>query len=326
MAKFFNLFPKIAYDITGKRLKTYNQVTNIFFRLRVIREILSNVSAYYEYLVKDSDTPENLAEKIYGDAEAHWIILMANDIIDGQYDWPLNDRDLKKYLIAKYGSIEKSQTSVHHYEKIITRIENLSDIETQYRYQIDYEPKEEYELKTTILTEGSNTFAANDSIIGTGFSATVLDASPPYYTLHNISKKDTANLIFDKILTSTNSSNTLSVAGSISHDGVLYVNGSIFFDTGINYDTYISLPDIQYVQTFNWGRTNNTTTTTTVPGRTITQITNRAIVSNYDYEVEKNEAKRSIKIIKANYYPQIMKELDVLTGNIKTAYIRRLTL
>lgn len=324
MARFFGSFPKIAYDLTGKQLKTFNKVTDIFFRLRIIREILANISAYYEYIIREGDTPEILAEKIYGEAEAHWVILMANDIIDAQYDWPLNNRDFKKFLLAKYGSIEKAKTTIHHYEKVVTRTEEFSGIQTELRYQIDYEPKTNYELRTTLLMDGENTFAANDSIVGNGFTATVYDASPPYYTFKDISKENTKKIILGGILTSTNSSNTLTIAGSVSTDGTLYVNGSIFFDTGEAFDTYISLPDVQYVQTFNWGTSNNTTTTTTLEGRTITQITNRNAISNYDYEVEHNESKRPIKIIKPEYYPKIIKDFDTLTGNVKTPYIRRL--
>jgi hypothetical protein len=78
---YFNSFPQIPYDIAGKQFTNYQNVTNIFFRLRVIQEVLGNISAYYEYLIRDEDKPEILAEKIYGDPEAHWIILMANNMM-----------------------------------------------------------------------------------------------------------------------------------------------------------------------------------------------------------------------------------------------------
>ena len=134
MAKYFTFFPSIAYDIAGKRRSNYQTVTNIFFRLRIIRSVLSNFSSYYEYLISDSDTPEILADKVYGDSEAHWIILLANDMVDPQYDWPLNTRDFTNYIIKKYGSIENAQTTYHHYEKVIRREEQLSGIIVEERY------------------------------------------------------------------------------------------------------------------------------------------------------------------------------------------------
>lgn len=88
MSKYFSLFPKIQYDIAGNKYSNFQNITNIFFRVRIIKDVLSNLSAYYYHIIRDGDTPEILAEKVYGDAEAHWIILLSNDIVDPQYDWP----------------------------------------------------------------------------------------------------------------------------------------------------------------------------------------------------------------------------------------------
>lgn len=137
MAKFFDLFPKIVYDIQGKQYSNYSIVTNVFFRLRVIRSVLKNISTYYEHTIKDGDTPETLAEKVYGEPEAHWVILLANDIVDPQYDWPLNYNTFKNYIKNKYGSIENAKTQIHHYEKVIQRTESLSGITTETRFTIN---------------------------------------------------------------------------------------------------------------------------------------------------------------------------------------------
>lgn len=231
MAYFFDKIPKISYDIQGKQLTNYNSVTNILFRVRIIRSVLTNISSYFEYLVKDDDTPEILAEKIYGNPEAHWIILMANDIIDAQYDWPMNTNDFNRYIIKKYGSIETAQTTIHHYEKVVTRTEELTGIVDENRYVVN----------RTKLTVNDMT-VPYDYYEGTG-SLTATQQ----FTTHNL-------------------------------DSV---------------------------------------------GKTIVEIINRNEVSNYDYEHEVNERKRAIKIIKPEYYSQIVREFDDLT-KIKPAYIRRL--
>ena len=231
MANYFGYFPTLAYDIQGKRLSSYSLVTNIFFRLRVIREVLVNISSYYEYLIKDDDTPEILAEKIYKDAEAHWLILLANNIVDPQYDWPLNGRDFQKYIINKYGSVANAKTTYHHYEKVITREESLSGIITENRFIINQ------------------------------------------------------------------SNSAISMA-----------------DTTVPYDTYNSLPETQDVDTINMGN-----------GKTVIEIINRAAITNYDYENDLNEKKRNIKIIKPEYYSQIVREFDELTKTkLRNRYIRRL--
>jgi hypothetical protein len=230
MAEFFDLFPKVLYDISGGKVKptTYDYPTNILFRLRIVRDVITNSSAYYEYLVKESDTPDILAFNIYGSSEAHWVILFANDMIDPQYDWPLNSRDFTKYIINKYGSIETAKTTIHHYERIITREESLTGIITEKRFWVD-------------------------------------------------KKQLTTN------------------------------------DLDVPYDTWENTTDTQDVETINMGN-----------GTTVVQITKKNTVSNYDYELELNESKRSIKIIKPEYYPRIVEELNILTKNGNARYLRRL--
>jgi hypothetical protein len=134
---FLDAFPKVLYDIEGARYRNYQTVTNIFFRFTIMKEILDNISAYYDYVITDADTPEILAEKLYNDPEAYWIILYANNIFDPQYNWPLQHRAWTEYMIAKYGSIEAAKTTVHHYNKVIRREEIASGVVTEERIQIN---------------------------------------------------------------------------------------------------------------------------------------------------------------------------------------------
>lgn len=110
MPKYFDLFPVLPYDISGSQTTNYEVVRNIFFRLRIIRDVINNISAYYEYIIKEGETPEILAQKFYRDPEAHWIIMMANDMVDAAYDWPLGYDEFNKYIYKKYyNSIDKSK-------------------------------------------------------------------------------------------------------------------------------------------------------------------------------------------------------------------------
>jgi len=85
-------------------------------------------------------------------------------------------------------------------------------------------------------------------------------------------------------------------------------------DSTVPYDSYNNLPETQSVNTVNMGE-----------GKTVVEIVNRDRISNYDYEVQVNENKRSIKIIKPEYYGQIIREFDNLTQiKQRTTYLRRL--
>lgn len=166
MAKYFEKFPKVSYNInrSSSKVNNYELVTNIMTRLRVLTENLDSTFNYYNYTVKDGDTPEILAEKLYGDAEAHWLILLTNNMVDPQYDWPLNVRDFDNFIISKYGSIATAQITTHHYEKIIKRVNTTTDTTTLDVFEIS-----QSEYNTLPVSSGSpdQTLTVAGNIINT---------------------------------------------------------------------------------------------------------------------------------------------------------------
>lgn len=227
MARFFDKFKTILYDINGKDVSSYELVTNIFFRFKIIQNVLDNISAYYEYTIQDGDTPEILADKVYGDPEAHWVILLANNIVDAQHDWPLDYKSFNQYITKKYDLISIAKTQIHHYEKIVERTESTSGITTETRFVVD--------LRKITETEDD-----------------------------------------------------------------------------VPYDYYENIPEDGLYETVDMG-----------DGKTVQVRTYRNAVSNYDWELDLNERKRNIKIIKAEYWPYIREEFNKLSSTTKPSYIRR---
>jgi hypothetical protein len=101
---YFEKFPRILYSLDN--LASGQVVPDILRRVAAVNELKLNNSYFDEYDIRDGDTPEILADKIYGDSGLHWIILMTNDIIDPRFDWPLSYNDFINFCIAKYGSLE----------------------------------------------------------------------------------------------------------------------------------------------------------------------------------------------------------------------------
>jgi len=133
MANFLDIFPRITYDINKDRYENLDVVTNIFFRVGIVKSILDNYGSYFVYEIPDGQRPEVLAERIYGNPDAYWIIMYANDMYDPMYDWPLSYDAFKKFIINRYGSIATAKTTYHHYEKVIERQESFTGIiTTQY--------------------------------------------------------------------------------------------------------------------------------------------------------------------------------------------------
>ena len=137
--RFFQPFPLTTYDIAGDQPKILRLVKNIFARTKFLDSIKAESFIYYLYDVKDGDTPEILAYNYYGNANRHWIILMTNDIVDPFYDWPLTYTNFVELIKSKYGSVTTAQTTYSHYEKVITKIDSVTNTETINKYKLDYD-------------------------------------------------------------------------------------------------------------------------------------------------------------------------------------------
>lgn len=118
--KYFESFPRTLYTF-NKNTINVNAVTNILARSTFLREVTDNVDLSYEYLISEEDTPDILAHKIYGDSYRSWIILLFNNILNPNYDWPMHQTVLESYIQKKYSmTVQQSQTTIHHYEKEVT--------------------------------------------------------------------------------------------------------------------------------------------------------------------------------------------------------------
>ena len=101
MAKYFSKFPKTYYTLQSLPYGV-DVVTNIISRFSLEQSFKDNTSIYEKYNVQESDTPEIIASKIYDSSERHWIVLAMNDIVDAQFDWPLDYRTLITFINSKY--------------------------------------------------------------------------------------------------------------------------------------------------------------------------------------------------------------------------------
>ena len=287
MSKFFDLFPKVAYDIGKSQNATFQNPTNIFFRIGVVREALENISSYYIYNIQDGDKPEVLAEKVYGTPEAHWIILMANDRLDGAYDWPLNYADFNNYIANKYRDAAAGGT--------------------QSLYQLDPLVSSYLTGLGVTITPG---ITIGDTIAGAIAGGTSMTDSQ-IIAWSQVAIAGTNGIHhYEKI---TERTETTSGTTTIKRDIISY-NEAIPGDltTYDNFDYYLNLPDAGAYSTY------------TVDSKTVKERIYRGFVTIYDYELQKNEDKRLIKIIKPTYYNQIMTELKTILGN--TDSLRRILL
>lgn len=119
---FFKAMPRIGYKIDGKSVST----KDIFRRVGLDRQ-LNNRLALESYYIKDGETPDIIANNIYGSSKYHWVLLIVNDIVNTYEEWPRREAELFDYTEAKYGI--GNALLDHHY-----RLTSNTDI------IVDYDP------------------------------------------------------------------------------------------------------------------------------------------------------------------------------------------
>ena len=109
---YFKDFPKFLYDFKNADGRTTSTtiVRDITRNVRFRRDLLANISVYDEYDVMDGDTPEIIAEKVYGNPNYHWIVMLANNYSDYRTDFPLDETSLVKFIEKKYSGVVLART------------------------------------------------------------------------------------------------------------------------------------------------------------------------------------------------------------------------
>ena len=118
------MFPQMIYTLDD--YQTGQVVPDIFRRIQLSDELKSNTAFFDLYDVQDGETPELVAFKFYRYPQYHWIVLLANEIIDPRYDWPLTQPNLIEYCKSKYGVNEIYST--HHYVDSNGRVVDSSQV------------------------------------------------------------------------------------------------------------------------------------------------------------------------------------------------------
>ena len=125
MSNYFRKLPNLDYPslLKTKQSNTdYVETKNLFRRVKIREDLFSNFVVFDQYKVIGDERPDNVAEKVYGDDNLDWVILMSNNIIDIKNEWPMTQNDLNTYINEKY--TQKELSHIHHYETVEFRDRN----------------------------------------------------------------------------------------------------------------------------------------------------------------------------------------------------------
>ena len=119
MSNYFKKIPDFEYvsRLPDAKISDYIRVKNLFKKGYLKEDIFQDLTLFTKYKVQGNERPDNVAYKIYNDPSLDWIVLLSNNIINIQTEWPMDQYELDRYLLDKYGSYEKLNET-HHYETI----------------------------------------------------------------------------------------------------------------------------------------------------------------------------------------------------------------
>ena len=109
MSSYFRQVPNFEYvsrDVDQRQISEYAPVKNLFRRGKLREDIFGNLSFFTKYSIIGDERPDNVAFKFYGDENLDWVVLISNNILNIQTEWPLEQNTFDNILLEKYGSFE----------------------------------------------------------------------------------------------------------------------------------------------------------------------------------------------------------------------------
>ena len=313
---YFREIPNLEYQSflsTRKSSDEYLLVKNIFRRVK-LRDDLQNVfTIFNKYQIKDGARPDTVAQEIYGSSQYDWVVLVGANIINVRNEWPLSDRDIYRYSEELYGN---ELNAIHHYEttevkdsngrlilpagKVVDSNFKIPDINIYGNIGIG---SAFYTSGWILGANGSNAY----TFTGPGFVGN--KPNPRLY------------LIKGERYTFTNNMNAhpFRIQSTPGKDGTVYNNGIV--NNGVSngtltWDIQYNTPSVLYYQCTSHTHMVGEIYVITVNINPVTGI------SNYEYEVIKNNQKRSIYILKPSYLQQAINDIKkAMTYDRSSQYV-----
>lgn len=280
--KYFQRFPRISYS--------NSQVIDITKRVKLLDTVSNNPYVFYSYDIGDSERADSFSNRYYEDPYMSWLLYLSNNILDPYYEWYLTEKELNEFITSKYGSLENAKLKVKYYRN-------------------NWENQEEISVSAyNSLTSDQKSFWE------------------PVYRNNNIFRYKRKEL---DIVSSTNRI----VSYTVSNTDFVYDElCDIVFDTGITARAQVvqSSDNTVFVQhitgdyndtvtanSYIYGResgVNTAFTAVSVSSNNISSSTESyfSAVTYYDYEYEKNEYNRTIRVIDSEYKYDIAENFKAL--------------
>ena len=114
---YFNYIPDFNYVDRNPNAKLGDQVRvkNLFRRIKLREDIFQDTTVFEKYQIRGDDRPDNIANQFYGRPDYDWIVLVSNNIVNIQTEWPMPQNTFDTFILNKYGTYQNAN-AVRHYE------------------------------------------------------------------------------------------------------------------------------------------------------------------------------------------------------------------
>ena len=299
---YFKQVPNFEYVNRTKgntNISSYITVKNLFKRGKIRPDIFGDLNFFTKYKIIGDDRPDNIAFKEYGDSNLDWVILLANNILNIQDEWPLPQNSLDEILLEKYGTYDKLYSDVHHYETVEIKnskggiilpggLETPNKWRTNGNYiqaintKINQISGTESKIATVTMYNGIKNLDVGSEVYITNISSSVYNGRFP---ITSVLKVGEVVIRFTYVLPSIPENKQPEILGS--EEVTFTVEGTVGTGNAYYYEYY----------------DNNSYHT--IPVAKMTQA-----VTNYEYEIAKEDDKRNIFILKPEYLNVIFNDMD----------------
>ena len=141
MSSYFSEVPNFEYvsRLPDAKISDYITVKNFFKRGFLREDIFQNLAFFTKYSISGNDRPDNVAFEIYQDSTLDWLVLMANNIVNIQNEWPISNTDFDELMLDKYGSYDTLFNGIHHYETLeVTDARGVKIVNAGLKVESDY--------------------------------------------------------------------------------------------------------------------------------------------------------------------------------------------
>ena len=271
---YFRELPNLEYQSflsDRKASDEYLTVKNLFRRVK-LRDDLQNVFTIFDkYQIVDGARPETVAEELYGSTQYDWVVLVSSGITRVRDQWPLSDKEVYDYAESIYGT---DLNAVHHYET------------------------------TEVRDSKGRLILPAGKVVDKDFSFVYAEVEKNYSNSLN-------RISYTQITTQSSDINSSSITVNLTNINVtvgdeLVINGTYIPVVSFTDNITNNTKQINLFSPIPTSISQGSTLTFKVKNTVLIQKNPVIGVSNYEYEVAKNNEKRGIYVLKPRYLQQVV--------------------